>query len=342
MEIRESEIEDVLVNAPELTREILGLEDEPRMLGRQMMLPSGRLDLVYTYRNCLLLVELKVVPFREMFLAQVIDYRSDLVSLQNQGRLIHAEIEPYLVCTDSREDQRQRASQSGVTCINYDPEQVLQHYYTNLKPIAFFTQTKPIDIGIWNLHLIHEVLYLLESTNSVRRLQERVSVSKRTLYNKIRFARELRLVNWMPNQDGITLSQLGEQYVARKSNILPARLSEGQVDLLRNSVVRNPYESAVILGIASLVEAVFILAKNTYPVPMSHLMDYFSYHAGKYFDWKTAKAKYNATRMYTNYAVDLGLAAKSADSVYLTPDGFRFTLQMQLHKGLRMTEGVSF
>jgi hypothetical protein len=73
---------------------------------------------------------------------------------------------------------------------------------------------------------------------------------------------------------------------------------------------------------------------------MSHLIDFFSYYAGKYFEWKTPKAKYNATRMYSNYAIDLGLLAKSNDTIYLTPDGFRFTLQMQLHKSIRMAENT--
>jgi hypothetical protein len=93
-----------------------------------------------------------------------------------------------------------------------------------------------------------------------------------------------------------------------------------------------------ILGIASVVEATFALAKNTYPVLMSHLYEYFTYHSGKVFDWQTDKAKYNATRMYSNYAVDLGLLAKTNQNVYLTPEGFKFTIQMQLHKSLKLME----
>ncbi|RKZ30544.1 hypothetical protein DRQ36_05150 [bacterium] len=342
MEVRESQIETVLVSTPALSRQILGLTDEPRILARQMILPSGRLDLLYTYRKNLLLVELKVVPFRKAFLTQVLNYKSDLTDLQTQGRLIQGEIQPFLACIRSTEHQRKAASSRGITCVNYDPAQVLHVFYSNLKPIAFFTQTKPIDIGIWNIHLIHEMLYLLGATNSVKTLQNRISISSRTLYNKIRFATELRLVNWEPNQDEISLSNLGEQYVNRKDIDLPERLSEGQVSLLRGFIVKNPYESPVILGIASVVEAVFTLSKNTYPVPMHHLIEYFTYHAGKYFDWQTPKAKYSATRMYSNYAIDLGLIAKSGETVYLTPDGFRFTMQMQLHKGLKMIEGVSF
>jgi hypothetical protein len=117
-------------------------------------------------------------------------------------------------------------------------------------------------------------------------------------------------------------------------------MSENQAALIRSFVMSNPYESCVVLGIASAVEAVFALSKNTYPVPMSNMIAYFTFHAGKYFDWQTDKAKYNATRMYTNYAADLGLIGKTNDQIYLTPEGIRFTVQMQLHKGLKLVESM--
>ena len=78
MEIRESQIEDILVSAPVLTKNILRLEDEPRFLCRQMIMPSGRLDLLYTYRTELLLLELKVVPFKKQFVDQLYAYRNNL------------------------------------------------------------------------------------------------------------------------------------------------------------------------------------------------------------------------------------------------------------------------
>ncbi len=104
--------------------------------------------------------------------------------------------------------------------------------------------------------------------------------------------------------------------------------------------MQNPYESPVVLGIAAIVEAVFTLAKNTYPVPMSHLVEYFTYQAGKHFDWQTKKARYSGTRMYSNYAVDLGLLARSGETVYYTPEGYRFTIQMQMHKSLKMMDAL--
>ncbi len=341
MEVRESQIEDILVSTPVLAKNLLHLEDEPRFLCRQMIMPSGRLDLLYTYRTELLLLELKVVPFKKQFIEQLYAYRNDLLKMQEEGDLIQGRICTYLLITEDGRTKHEVRDVDDVRCIVYDPAEVLSYFYKNMKPIALFTETKPIDIGIWNIHLIHSLVYLLYAgENSVKDLQKRLGGSPRTLYNKIKFTHELRLIDWSPNGDAITLTGLGIEYCKRKDTILPARLSESQAVLIRSFVMSNPYESSVILGIASAVEAVFALAKNTYPVPMSNMMAYFTFHAGKYFDWKTDKAKYNATHMYTNYATDLGLLGKTNDNIYLTPEGMRFTVQMQLHKGLKLVESM--
>lgn len=340
MEILESQIEAIFVNSPNLLQNILNLEDEPRLLMHQMIIPSGRLDLLLTYQTKLLLVELKVVAFRQEFIKQVLNYKNDLLTYQANGKLLRGDIQPYLLCTSVSETQKKVAATDNVMCLDYNPEQVLQYFYQHLRPIAFFSEVKPIDIGIWNLHLVHDFIYLLEEVQSVDQLRQLVKGSSKTLYNKIKFANELRLIEWKPNQDLIRLSEIGREYAKQKDINLPGRLSALQIEILRKIVIHNPYESSIILGIASIVEATFALAKNTYPVPMTWLTDYFSYYAGKYFDWQTKKAKYNATRMYSNYAVDLGLLAKSGDSIYITPDGFRFTIQLQLHKSLKMLEAT--
>jgi len=340
MEIREAQIEDILVNAPELTKKILNLDEIPFLLSRQMLIPSGRLDLLYAYQAKLLLIELKVTAFHRNFIKQILDYKSDLLTYQQSGRIKKGQIQPYLLCPSTTELQKKLASDNGVFCTDYHPEQVLQFFYENLRPIAFFSGIKPIDIGIWNFHLIHELLYLLEKTKSVKVLRQLAHNSQRTLYNKIKFANELRLIEWKPNSDNIALSKFGHEYVDRKDKIFPEGLSEAQSELMRKFVMQNPYESPIVLGIASIVESVFFLSKNTYPVPMSHLLQYFTYYAGKYFDWQTKKAKYNATRMYANYAVDLGLLAKSGEVIYLTPEGFRFTIQIQMHKSLKMMDSL--
>jgi hypothetical protein len=338
MEIRETQIEDVLVGTPVLTQRILSLDDEPRLIGRQMVLPSGRLDILYTYKSNFLLIELKAVPFQRKFIKQVLDYKNDLIRFQNDGRLLRGDIQPYLLCPTIKRHEKQFGLNEGVTCLDYSPEEVLKYFYQNLKPIASFVEIKPIDIGIWNLHLVNKFIYQLLKTNSVKALQETVGGSKKTLYNKIRFANELRMISWEPNSDSIALTSLGRKYVEAQDETYGDRLSEEQVELLKRYVVQNPYESSVILGIASIVEATFALSKNTYPVPMSQLCEYFTFHSGKFFDWQTTKAKYSATKMYSNYAVDLGLLAKTEQSIYLTPEGFKFTIQMQLHKSLKLMD----
>ncbi len=307
-------------------------------MGRQILIPSGRLDMLYAFKTKFLLIELKVTSFNKKHIQQVLQYKQDLIDFQKSGKLLQCEIQPYLLCTSINENQKKVGIQEGVVCLDYNPEEILKYFYQNLRPIASFVEIKPIDIGIWNLHLINKVIYELKGTNSVKELQNIVKDSKKTLYNKIKFAGELRLINWVPNSDVISLSDLGEKYYEARDFNYMDRLSDRQAELIKYFVIQNPYESSVILGIASVVEAAFALSRNTYPVPMRQLYEYFTYHSGKFFDWQTDKAKYNATRMYSNYVVDLGLLAKTDQNVYLTPEGFKFTIQMQLHKSLKLME----
>ena len=127
-----------------------------------------------------------------------------------------------------------------------------------------------------------------------------------------------------------------KKYIAAKDDYFRDTLSEEQAKLLRNQVVENPYSSSVIVGIASMVECVFTLSKTSYPVSLSQLESYFAAYSGKIYDWQTEKAQRHGTKMYSNYAIDLGLMAKTDNNVYLTPDGFKFVIQLQLHKSLKL------
>ena len=160
--------------------------------------------------------------------------------------------------------------------------------------------------------------------------------SAKTLYNKVKFASQLGLIDWIPNSESVALSELGKDYIDRRDPRLPLRLSERQIGLLRDLVAKNPLKSAVLSGIASVVEATYKLAANSYPVNLEKLIQFFPDFVGKNLEWQTAKARYNATRMYANYATDLGLLAKSESALYITPMGYRFVTQLQLHKGIAM------
>jgi hypothetical protein len=103
IEVRESQIEDVFVNSPNLVKRILTLEDDPRLLVRQMITPSGRLDLLYVHKAAFLLIELKTGGFNREFLEQVLRYKDDLKQYQASGKLLKGDIQPYLLCTFASE-----------------------------------------------------------------------------------------------------------------------------------------------------------------------------------------------------------------------------------------------
>lgn len=343
MEIRETQIEDILVASPQLMQRTFGLEAEPILIGRQIVVPSGRLDMLYVYQKDLFLIELKVANFQKKFIQQVLNYKNDLLCFQKQGKLMDGYIQPFLMLPKVKDDRSKKEIEAnGVLLQEYEPEEVLKFFYSEkLRPITSFSELKPIDIGIWNIHLINKFIYFLEDTNSLKQLQEMVGGSPKTLYNKIKFASELGLVNWSRNSDYITLSKIGEAYVAVKDKYLDSTLSEDQVKIIKDFVIQNPYESSVVLGIASIVECVFTLSKTTYPVPLKQLEEYFTIYSGKIYDWQTDKAKMHGAKMYSNYSIDLGLMAKTDTSVFLTPEGLKFVIQMQLHKSLKLMNYIT-
>lgn len=337
MEIREKQIEDILVSSPALVQKTFGLDEEPRLIGRQIIVPSGRLDMLYTYQKELFLIELKVASFQKRFIKQVLDYKNDLKQFQKQGKLIDGEIIPFLLMPHTTNNNRDEIEAKGILLQEYNPEEILDFYYSErLRPITTFSELKPVDVGIWNIHLINKFIYHLRETNSIKELQSIVGGSSKTLYNKIRFSNELGLLNWSKKGDYIALTELGEMYIAAKDKYLEDKLSEGQATLLKDFVMQNPYESCINLGIASMVECVLTLSKTTYPVSLEQLENYFAIYSGKSLDWQTTRAKMYGAKMYSNYAIDLGLLAKNDASVYLTPEGFKFVIQMQLHKSLKL------
>lgn len=341
MEIRETQIEDVLISSSGLMQQTLKLDEEPRLIGRQIIVPSGRLDMLYMYQKDLYLIELKISAFQRKFVQQVIGYKKDLQQFQSQGKLIEGNIQAFLLLPKIDMVNRRSAANEGVFCVEYDPEVILNYFYSEkLRPITSFAENKPIDIGIWNIHLINKFIYFLNTTNSIKELQILVGNSSKALYNKIKFAYELGLLNWSSKDNYIALSESGKQYVTAKDDYYENALSEGQAKILRKQVIENPYYSPVILGIASMVECVFSLSKTSYPVELSQLEHFFTVYSGKIYDWQTEKSQKHGAKMYSNYAIDLGLMAKSGKNIYLTPDGFKFVIQLQLHKSLKLMNNL--
>lgn len=121
MEIRENQIEDILIGSPSLMKETLGLDEEPRLIGRQIVLPSGRLDMLYAYQKDLFLIELKVTAFQRKYIQQVISYRNDLLLFQKQGKLLQGYIQPFLLLPEVSLLNKKIAKEEGVFCEEYNP-----------------------------------------------------------------------------------------------------------------------------------------------------------------------------------------------------------------------------
>ncbi len=335
--IRESQIEDVFVTYLELLAQVLGCDHELRIVGRQLRLPSGRLDLLLTAANRLILVELKTVPFTDDALKQILTYTNELLGLQSEGFLLQAPIDPYLLVTDMSSEQQARCFADGVMAIQYSPEIVLNTFHSRLTSVTAFITLKPSDLGIWSIHLVNRVLYALPS--SVRALSTSLSLATKTLGNLLRFSKELCLVD--RERDRYFLTALGEAWVSGRELESPAEwVSDAQAALLRDFIVRDPFATSAIFGIYTIVEAIFVLAKNAYPVASSQLIPFFKEFAGKRYQWAAQKTALHGVKMYSNYAVELGLIAEVNDAFFLTPEGLRFVLLLQLHKGIKLVDAV--
>lgn len=339
VEIRESQVEDVLASFPPIAQRVLGLDEAPRLVARQMIVRSGRLDLLYATRQTLTLVELKVEDAKPEFIAQVRNYLADLEELQATARLLAASITPVLLCPSFADRVRTACSHAGVQAVTYSPADVLAEFFRSLRPLAELIALRPTDLGLWNVHLIHRALYELGTAKTAKAVAASIGLSEKSVMNHFRLAMELRLAHRQGNV--FALTSLGSDYVKARNPDMPVgNLSEDQAAVLRGFIVKDPFASATIFGIYSMVEVIFNLARNSYPVSRELVISHFREATGKLFEWSEAKTAYHGTRMYSNYAIELGLLGRSGDSLYLTPDGIRFILLLQLHKSLKMIDVV--
>lgn len=339
-EVRESEIEDIFAQYPMLMRGVLELSHDVFLVARQKILPSGRLDLVYSHSSELILVELKVEPFRESFVRQVLDYKNDLDSLQSDGEFIQGTVNAVLLCSNVTTEQKMLADNDGVKAVSYDPGEVLVAFYRNAPLDARYLDVKPADHGVWRIGIINESLYLLKRHSTVGEVALERGLSSGTVGNQIRFAVELGLVERRGRH--IHLSSRGEEYIeARDPLIPPNMLSADQATIIRKFILANPFHSGVTFGILTMASSIFELSKNTYPIPLEIVSSHFISSAGLRYRWDSDKAIDKGVRMYTNYAIDLGLVGKIGDKYFVTPSGLNFVLLLNMHKSLKLVESVT-
>jgi hypothetical protein len=340
MLVRESQVEDILATYTDLAQRILGMPEPVSLLARQMEVPSGRLDLLYVSGQQVLVVELKVEEATPTFVTQVSGYAADLRAMQDAGRLASGTLVAVLLCPSFDDETRRICWECDVQPIEYAPEQVLAEFFRRLKALSRFIELRPSDHGIWNIHLIHRALYQLYiAPATAPQMAGPLGLAPVSVSNQLRFAAELGLTDRSGRLHRLTL--LGTEYVnQRNPDAPPQHLSDGQAVVLREAIVKNPFASPAVFGIYSLVETVFNLARNTYPVDQKIVIDNFRAATGKLFDWASDKSAYHGTHMYANYGVELGLLGRTGDALYLTPAGLRFILLLQLHRSLQLIDAM--
>lgn len=337
--IHESEIEDVLVAYPNILCQLLGWEHELSLVARQLQLPSGRLDLLLISLNALFLIELKATPFEGQFVDQVAQYKQDLTDLQGAGDLVQGSINPILLVTDYSPADDAICSGRGIRLVRYEPEAVLKSFYEQMAGVSAFLTIRPIDLGVWHIHVINRVLYLLPERNFVPELSQAIGIAPNTARNHLKFGEQLGLVR--KHDVKYFLTDLGTSYVeSRDLSLSVYQVSDAQTELLRKHIVTDPFSSPIVFGIYSLVESVFALARNSYPVAIKELIPYYRETVGKRFDWRAERSAFLGTKAFSNFASELGLVARIGGNLMLTPAGFRFVIMLQLHKGIRIVDSL--
>lgn len=335
--VSEKIIEDILTSDKSILSEVLSLNfSDLSLIARQKIVSSGKLDMLYLHKDEMLLIELKIVPFYKEIITQINNYETDLIELQKQNKLINSKIKKIIVVTSAKENDYKTCIQNNIELIIYKPENILEKYYENFKELSAFLKIQSGDYGVVRLGLIKNTLSYMAEGISLKEIYKLENKSEKTIRNKISVAQLLGLVNKFRNN--FYLTDLGSQFVDLGAKIVDDRLNEEQVELLSNFIKESPFFSSITYTVFSLIETVFVLSKNSYPVSKEAVKDYFVKSVGKTETWKADKARETATYIFSNYACELEFLVKVNNEFYITPKGIQAILLLQLNRSIKLIE----
>jgi hypothetical protein len=338
MEINVSErvIEDIFVIDKSILSEVIFLKySDLSLISRQKIVKSGIIDLLYLCNDELILIELKVVPFYKGIITQINEYYDDLVQLQKENKLIKAPIKKIILVTSTKEINHLLCSEHKINLISFNPKTVLTKYYDNFRELSQFLNIQSGDFGMVRLGLLNSTLKYLSEGFEIGEIAKKEGKSIKTIRNRISVAIQINLVGKFKR--GYYLTELGEKFNFA-NNSIDDRLSEYQTDLIQSFVRENPFYSSITYTIFSIIESVFVLSKNTYPVPKNSVQDYFVKSVGKTTTWRADKSKETATYIFSNYAIELDFLAKVDNEFFITPTGIQAVLLLQLNRSIKLIE----
>jgi len=339
--ISESQVESALVANLSYLKDILRLSYDLKLIARQLRMKSGeqRLDLLLSGGKNLYLIELKITPYSEEHLIQILSYKEELRELQLIGSLIDAEILLYLFVTEANNVQIELSSKKNVNVIIFEPLDILKSYYQNLAALTPFLNIRPNDYGVFNIGLINRTLAeLANGAIEQEIIASKINLSKGSVHNHLRLGIDFDLVRIRNKK--YFLTDRGDEYVHNYNKNAPLEiLSEKQIEILKQLVAKDPFYSSSVFGVYSIIESAFMLSRNSYPIQLQDLRKTFKTIAGKDNEWQAEKSLNTATYTFLNFAIDLELLGKIGQQIVITPAGFRFILMLQLHKSIKMIEG---
>jgi len=339
LNVSEKVIEDIFTVDRRILSEVIGLSySELSLLSRQKSVKSGILDLLYLWKDELVLIELKVVPFYQGIIAQINGYYDDLMQLQHENKLIKSCIKKYIIVTGARENQQKMCVENNIHLIVYSPKTVLSRYYENFRELSQFMNIQSGDFGMVRLGFLNSTLKHLSEGNDIEGISKIENKSVKTIRNRLSVAIQLGLVGKFKN--GFYVTELGETFNKSNDNI-DDRFSEDQKEIVQSFVKENPFYSSITYSIFSIIESVFVLSKNSYPVPKDLVKDYFVKSVGKSDTWSAKKSKETATYIFSNYAIELDFLAKVDNEFFITPSGIQAILLLQLNRSIKLIENKS-
>lgn len=194
---------------------------------------------------------------------------------------------------------------------------------------------------MFNIGLIHRTIKKLSQGVSTKdRLCTEIKLSKGSIHNQLRIAKEFGIVRQRNNK--YFLTDFGDKYVLYcNDEIFIEELSFQQSELLKSFIAKDPFFSSTVFGIYCIVESALTLSRNNYPIEFNYLVKIFKTISGKNYEWKAKRSQTTATYTFLNFAIDLGLLGKIGKKIIITPSGFRFILMLQLYKSIDMVSGLT-
>lgn len=333
--LSEKVIEDILAADKSILSEVLSVNaSDLSLIARQKIINSGKLDLLYLYKDEMLLIELKIVSFYKDIVNQINNYEVDLIELQNQNKLIRSRIKKIILVVACKESDFKICLENNITIFCYNPEIILSKYYENFKELSSFLKIQSGDFGVVRLGLIKNTLTYLSEGTSIKEICKLENKSEKTIRNKISVAQHLNLVSIF--RKNFFLTPLGNLFVEIAEKVIDDRLDQNQIDLLSDFINENPFYSSITYTIYALIESVFILSKTSYPVPKEMLKDYFVKSVAKTETWRMPRARETATYIFSNYACELEFLVKINNAFFITPKGIQAILLLQLNRSIKL------